>query len=358
VSEIGVCLGDNIYTGWKEITVTRSMDDMVGEYELQAAERTTFKLSNWLVRMGDLAEIKIGNTPVITGYVEDIDPSYDSNGHRIRIAGRDKTADLVDCSRPEGDGAREWEETKINDVLQELLRPFNISLATVGSGVTTRLNRSAGFLFSVNEGETIFDTIMRLVAKAQVRPISLGDGKLTLVETGTTRATDGLERGVNILAGGLSSSDRDRFSDYFSKGQGLGLDERQVTDYTEPKGEATDTAVKRYRPFVSINDSADLFGNAQSTAQWEAAIRAGDSRKYNYTVLGWAQRDGLPWQLNSLVRVKDDTFDLDDSLLICGLVFSYDSSGTKTQIELCSPEKYKAEAELNKMITSFDDLFS
>lgn len=356
MSEIGVRLGDNIYTGWKEITVTRNMDDMVGEYELQAAERTTFKLSAWSVRMGDLCEIKIGNTAIMTGYVEDIDPDYDSSGHRIRIAGRDKTADLVDCSRPEGDGTREWTETKIIDVLQELLRPFGIALATTGSGVTTRLNKSAGFLFNVNEGETIFDTIMRLVVKAQVRPISLGDGKLTLVETGITRATDGIERGVNVLAGGQSSSDRDRFSDYFSKGQGLGLDERKVTDYTEPKGEAEDAAVSRYRPFVSINDSADLFGNAQSTAQWEAAIRAGDSRKYRYTVLGWAQSDGLPWQLNSLVRVKDPTFDLEDSWLICGLVFTYDDSGTKTQIELCSPEKYKAEAELNKVVTSFDDI--
>ena len=142
----------------------------------------------------------------------------------------------------------------------------------------------------------------------------------------------------------------ERYSDYFVKGQGQGTDERTVRETTHPKGDARDTVIKRYRPLTVLAEGAAVHGTCVSRAKWESQLRAGASRVYEYTVAGWGQATGIPWQVNTLVDVKDTVFDLKQELLIGGIIYALNNAeGEIATLQLCHKEKYTADAELAKI---------
>ncbi len=51
-----------------------------------------------LVKAGDPCEVMIGEDKVVTGYIDSWNPAINKTQHQIRVSGRGKCQDLVDCS--------------------------------------------------------------------------------------------------------------------------------------------------------------------------------------------------------------------------------------------------------------------
>jgi prophage tail gpP-like protein len=351
VNKITLYINGEIYEDWKEARVVRTMDSLAGFFEFSATQKFPFKISEWGIKMGDSCSVRINDINVMLGYIEDINIDYAAAGHVISVAGRDVVADLVDC--PRATSPNEWSNQTISAIVTALCTPFGITV-TVDAGAVTGANKRLDW-FNINEGETVFDIITRLTRMHALLPISYGDGNLVLTKVGTLQATDRLETGVNVLKARLAQTDRERFSDYFTKGVGYGTDEKGLDDFVRPKGEAQDSVIRRYRPMVVLSETSSTFGSCGDRAKWEAQLRAGNSRIYNYALARWQQSDDTLWQVNRLVKVKDTVFDFEGTLLINGIEYSITPDGGKqVALELVSPEKYKAEAELNKVSTEFD----
>lgn len=347
-------VGGRKYSGWQDIHIEKSMSALCGAFQVRVIDTGELQEDRWPLVMGQACDIYIEEQLVLSGYIEDINIEYDAGKHSIVIAGRDKLGDLVDCHRA-FDQKREWVDYKIVNIIKAMLAPFGFAVLVDASATVTANKVEAQFGF--NDGDTVFETIRRLCRKHYIIPITYGDGKLTLTRAGSVYANDPLQSGVNVLRGGLRRSNRERFSHYYLKGFSIGFDEKALSDFTHPKGDARDQLIARYRPFVIIEDANTSFGECTTRAKAEAALRAGSSVVYEYDVAGWLQSNKNIWQINQLVRVTDPVLGLlQEDLLIDQIRFVQGAEGQITTLQLCTPEKYKAEADLEKAKSKVDVL--
>jgi len=353
VNEVSLSVNGKRYVGWQDIQVEKSLSALCGAFQVQLIDTRPLDKSDWPINMGDQVKVYINDQLLLTGYVDDINMEYDETRHSILIAGRDALEDLVDCHRAVGQ-RREWLSQTPEAIIRALVAPFGTSVRFD----TAALSAAREEMFSISDGDTVHETIRKLCRKHNVQMLTHGDGVLVFTRTGSERAVDRLETGINILRGGLKQSNRDRFSHYYVKGTAIGFDEKTVADFAHPKGEARDQLISRYRPYVIIEDTNTNIGNCSTRAKAEAALRAGRSRVYEYDVPGWLQSDGSVWKLNQLVELKERRHAFDGTLLIDQIRFVQSTDAQRTTLQLCSPEKYKAEADLEKMKTAFDPLAS
>lgn len=349
--------GKEFNKDWSQIRVTRSLDTLCGSFEFNATQRSPFNMSEWPIKMGAACSVKVAGKLVITGYIEDININYDKDSHSVQIAGRDKTADLVDCTRAK----KEWsfgEGQRVSNIIKKLIEPHGIELV-----IDTPAENGASKIFQYSvkfdTGAPLIDYILSIVKKFGLFPIATPEGKL-LLTTGdaTKQAGTMLERGVNILSGGLKQSNKEVYSVYLSVGQLGGKDNISPKNFTYKSIFDGDFGlVTRYRPLANIPDVGGDTKRARDQAYWEAKYRAANARLLGYSVQGWTQSNGDLWEPHSLVFVTDELFnDATRQFLINACEYLQTEKGTITSMQLCSPEKYKSQANLDKFKMDMEGL--
>ncbi|MDB5604107.1 MAG: hypothetical protein JWP25_1007, partial [Bradyrhizobium sp.] len=96
--EVRVTMTDDalMLTGWKAVRITRSIQVATSSFELTcSASANTLKL---IAKEGAPIKIAIGDTTVLSGFVETVENVMTARAHDITISGRGKCADMVDCS--------------------------------------------------------------------------------------------------------------------------------------------------------------------------------------------------------------------------------------------------------------------
>ena len=337
MNEIELKINDTLYGGWKSLQVDLSMDQMAGAFGFSMTDLFPGHLDKWQIKMGDECKIVLNNYVLITGYVDQINIGYDDTSHNIQISGRDKTADLVDCSFVSD--KNEWKSLTVASIIKKLCSPFGI-IVIIDKSVIVEANKKEK-TFKTNEGQTVSEAIIGLCQNKAILPLTFGDGKLTLTRAGIMKAKDALVLGQNIKNGNLNQSDMDRFSNYIVKSQGSGNDNLSLSDYTHTTGGFEDKVMTRYRPLVILSDKKVDDKGAKDLAKWEAGNRAGKSRGLNYGVQGWVQSDGTPWQINRIVEIKDNFLNIKQKFLISRLSFSLSEAGRMTSITLVHPGTYE-----------------
>lgn len=337
MSVITLEVGGTEYSGWREVTVSKSLDQFCGEFAMTGSAMTG-PPSDWPIKMGYITKVKVNGKLLLWAWVEDFPGDYDAHSHNLYISGRELTGDLVDCSYiwPQV----EWTNAPVRSIVADLCKGFDhIKVVWDASASESASKKMTKFV--VNQGDSIHSTILTLGRMWGFMAVSYGDGKLVLTRAGTQRAADSIELGVNAKRGRSRQSNRDRYSKYIIKGQHEGEDTVPIGEATHPTAIAFDGGIYRPRPLLVTADTATTRDMCERRADWEARVRAGASREAQYDVQGWVQSSGEPWTLNQLVRVKDDFLAIDDDWLIGGTNFGIrDGEGEITQITVCPPEKY------------------
>lgn len=88
------------YGGWTKISIRRGIGQVAGTFELSITERWPGQPIPAKIELGASCVVTVDGAPVITGYVDDVAPSYNAASHTVSVTGRDKTCDLVDCCPP------------------------------------------------------------------------------------------------------------------------------------------------------------------------------------------------------------------------------------------------------------------
>src|SRR5579872_4383016 len=83
-------------SGWEMIRVTRGIERCPNDFEVQLSD--SGGSADVPAQPGDACQVYIGSDLVITGYVDVFNPSINARAHTVRITGRGKCRDLVDCS--------------------------------------------------------------------------------------------------------------------------------------------------------------------------------------------------------------------------------------------------------------------
>ncbi len=332
--EASLIVNGQIHKGWTDISVTRSMEQFAHSFDISFTERWSDEDEAIPIHAGDACRVKLDTTAVITGYVDDDPIDYDANDHKIRVTGRSLTGDLVDCSAIYKKG--QWKNASLETIAKNLCEPF---------AITVRVETDLGDKFSsfaIQDGETVYEALERACRMRGVLMMTNADGELVFTDVGALTTRTIIEFGVNVIRGARMGGFTDRFSKYIIKAQAPGTDDFHGVSASQGKVEVEDSVIPRYRPLIVQTECQSSGTLLASRANWERNVRAGRSRRLQYSLDGWENDEGL-WAPNTLVRVKDRKLEVDTELLIITVRQTRDADGTNTVLELADPRSMTVE---------------
>ena len=341
--DLTITCGDVAITGWTDIRVTRGIERLPSDFSVGMTELYPDELSRLVIEPGAPCEVRLGDEPVVTGYVDHYVPSITADSHSIRISGRSKCADLIDC-------AAEWPGGQISNstvlgIAQRLASVYGKRVNGVSEGIAVSTDQdNLPILPQVNImlGESAFEIIDRLARFSAVLAYDLADGSLFLTRAGEKRAASGFTEGVNVqrayidFAADLIYSDYDVYIQSVDTYTDLGVQGNQIH-------KVKDLNCKRYRRLDIISEGGGM-GNDVSIArgQWESVRRNGRSRIVRVTADSWRDSSGALWEPNTLVSVSLPRLKFgSDSMLITEVTFlKNDYSGSTAELTLMDPSAF------------------
>lgn len=336
---LGLVVGGQRYEGWQEVRVTAGIERTPSDFDIQLTEKWPGQDVQWRIRPGDECQVMIGDDLVLTGYIDDFNPSYDTDSHKIRVAGRSMVADLVDCSALLESG--QLTGLTLLQIAEKLCRPFGIKVvAEVGLG---------GPLPDVQlqQGESVYGLLERLSRLRKVLVCDDENGNLVFTRPGRDRAQGALRQGVNVKSAAARLSQAERYSDYIVKGQQTGSDELFGPDASEVMAAVKDGAVTRYRPLVIVAESNLDNAMARDRAEWEMRRRGGRAVQTDIVSPGWRQlqdgKAGRLWRRNLMVPVESEFLGIDRELALGEVTYLLGPQGTLCSMTLAPPEAFTPE---------------
>ncbi|QJC78899.1 phage baseplate assembly protein [Pseudomonas umsongensis] len=330
------------YAGWTSLGVTRAIDAATTAFtaslteKWEAGNRSLAQVEPWPILPGDACEVRLAGFPMVIGYVDIFKPSYSANDHTINVQGRDKVADLVDCSAVHAPD--EWKNIDLLKFAQILAAPF---------GVTVKADIAVGEPFQVcklQQGETAFKAIERYARQRKALLMPDGAGGLLITRAGVRRATTALVQGENILNASGTIDHSQRFSNYQVKGQASYSPDSTGETEAHIEGSVTDSGIKRYRPMLLVAEIGGTTASLQDRATWEANSRIGKSAAASVSVYGWRQSPGgALWEPGMLVYVRSSWLRMDGWMLIRQVTYERGEGGTTAKLEIVSPQAFDPE---------------
>ena len=334
MSDIVLAIDGINHTGWKSIAVTLSIESLSGAFQLTMTDKWNNPSglgSAPQIKPGDKCTLSINGEVLITGYIDAINLSYDANSHSIRVAGRDKVGDLIDCSVI---GQSQYKNLKIDEIITRISAPFGVSVsAKVDTGPIVPV-------FNVEQGSSAFECVQKLCKMRRCLALSDSKGGIVITRSGDEMLATPLIEGQNILSATGDYDFTARFSEYLCKGQRQGTDNLDAKAIAENFAVVKDANIDRYRPILYIAEGQANEKDCRERAQFEASIAQGKSRRYRIVVAGWTGADGKLWTANSMVQLTSPLLGVADSLLIVSCLFRLDDGGELTELELTSREAY------------------
>lgn len=324
-----------IYGGWKSARIERSIEQIAGSFELGVSERWPGQDAPRQIKRGERCEVLADGEAVITGWVDEVRPSYADTQHDFQVSGRDAAGDLVDCSAIHKSG--QWLNTTLDRIVRDVCAPFKIPVS-----VDTDIGKVFPS-FSIAPSETAFECIERACRMCAVLPVSDGKGGLVLTRAKDTRPVAELVEGVNILSSSAELGMKERYSQYIVMGQDRGSDDNHgmPETHSQVRAEAPDSSIARYRPLIVLAESHGPHATFKDRATWERNVRRGRSSRATVTVQGWRSADGQLWRPNTMVHLKSPWLGVDAELLVASVALTLDEqNGTRAELRLCSREAF------------------
>jgi len=357
------------FNAWTSATITRDLHELAGTFELCLLD--TGRLPGSIVppiHRGDACTVAIDGEVVLTGRIDVTDISESGTTLDMKVRGRDRTGDLVDCAAAPN-GPAEYRNIGLLAFATAICAPF---------GIPVRIDMDEGAKFAklaLNPHDTALAAIESAARQRSALVTSDGVGGLVLTQGGKQRAPWHLVRGENLIALHSKDDGTHRFSDVFVKGQsasGAGCRVRGraaasvaavANAHPAPPagtasagilmtGHAQDPEITRWRPFVKLTRSQSGMTSAQEQAEWLVRVFKSQSIELRYTVLDWragppsgigpAPRLGALWRPNTLATVFDPPREINGDMLIAGVVYKMDEkSGITTALRVVGPNAYE-----------------
>ncbi|EDX9198543.1 baseplate protein [Salmonella enterica subsp. enterica serovar Miami] len=335
-----------IFSGWTSVTVNRSIETMAGYFDLGVNVQTSTDLSS--LAPGKPFTLSIDGQTVITGYTDGRRRQMGADSMKITIAGRDKTADLIDCAAIYKGG--QWKKRTLEQIARDLCQPYGVAVRWE----LTDAESAAPFTsFTLDHSETVYEALGRAARARGVLITSNAAGDLVFTRADESHS-DRLVLGENLLSVDFDEDYRDRFSEYTVKGHGRSngkvgdtVDARTIASQ---KGSATDSAITRYRPMIILADSKIDAQSATARALREQRRRLAKSVTFEAQLDGWTRSNGQIWMPNILAEIDASKFAIQTGpLLVSKVVLTLDDrEGVKTTLTLTPRDGFLVPVEKDR----------
>lgn len=330
--DVTLVVDGRVHTGWTGINIRRSLDAMTGSFNLSLTSRETTDAGLRFVRALAPCAVSCDGETLISGSVDRVSIALSGQDHSIEVAGRDRAADLVDCSAIAQPGS--WKNTRLETIVGDLVKPFGVTVRfTAPSGPAIRR-------FALQQGETVQAAIERLCRFRALVAWSQPDGSLTIGNPAAGTPVGRLVEGEHFEELAIDHDVAERFSRYLVKGQSSGDDQASGKTVSQLNAQATDPAIDRYRPLIIIAEEQSDTAALGTRAQWEANVRAARAQTFRGTVPGWRDPAGKLWRPDTQVQIVAPSLDVDMVMLVVAAEMVRDDSGTRTLLELQRPEAW------------------
>lgn len=319
------------YGGWKNVRISTGIERQARDFSLGVSWEWPDVGVDFPIKQGAYAQVWIGRDLVLTGWVFATPISHTADAITRGVAGRSLTADLVDCSAVNQPG--QWRKQSVQQVVQALAQPFDLK-------VISQVPETAALVdHSIEPGETVFDSIDRLLTLSRLLSTDDAEGNVLIVEPGSAgRAVDAIVVGENVLEGSAPLDFSQIMSEYRVVGQKSGTDESFAESTNEVASNVSDPRATRYRPLL-IQQQGQLTSQlARERVNWERGSRMGKALTATYKVQGWRQSNGQLWVPNLIVPVKDPVIGFERDMLITEVTYSLDENGTIATLSVAPPE--------------------
>jgi prophage tail gpP-like protein len=314
------------WRAWTRANVTYSAKQAARMFGFTLVDKQPFD-GQWNFMPGTECSVYAGRDLLVRGYINQMDPSYDKEHHKVEIIGRSKAQDIIDGDVDHNTG--EFNNKTILEIANEM------DLAGVGFKADVpmqKINR-----FRVNSGETVFRALERARRKEGFLLIGQADGSVLITKGGTTRVHPSLKLGRDFLAANATFSDGEKYSDYKIRGQ------RSYGHLTNKsirvEGSAKDPTVKRKRTRVMHSETDMDDAEAKKRARDTRDRQQGNSVSATLRVQGWRDKNGVLWTPNTLVYIYDPNLKIDMDMLLSDVSLSQDNdSGTIAQLTFVQPK--------------------
>ena len=330
-------VGGQVHGGWTRVEIQRSIEQIAGGFNIGLTTRWPGVGVPIGLREGLPCEVRLGGDTVINGYIDTVELDLTDSRSVVRVEGRDKTGDLVDCSAIHKTG--QWRGATLAQIVTDIAAPFGISVK-VDADLGEAFKR-----FALEDGEHAFDAIERACRLRAVMVTSTPAGHLLLTKAGSISAGVVLKEGLNIKSISASHSWRERHSQIIVKAQVPGDDDENGVQAAHLKTAAADAEVNRYRPLIVMAEHGTSSKSLADRARWEALVRMGRGKRGQCTVVGWRTgtdgQSGPLWQPNTLVRIESERMNLAQEMLIVGCCYSLSDEGTLTDLTFARREAFE-----------------
>ena len=337
--------------GWESLAVSMGMDRAVRAFQLSVATRRQE------IRPGQACRMLLDDEPLVTGYIDSVRSSYAKGSHTTAIAGRSKTADLVDCSIPRGMwkslSTKRHDHPTLAELANRWVEPFGLDVR-ISQEVHDRLKRIENY--SPEPGRRVFEAIEFLARQAGVLCMDDADGNLVMADAGqagrVATALVASETGWTVLSATVDSTFAQRYSEYtlLSKTgvSWTGDNSEEVRQHTTT---ALDQSVTRFRPSAEFAEQSLNLKQAQERVLWRANVAAGKSFRVNVTVNGWRNPDGDIWKSNTILQYRDVGLGVNRELVIVSVDLSVSDGGVITRLAMSPLSAYLLQPNKKNPVT-------
>ncbi|WP_434663450.1 hypothetical protein P5W99_24385 [Paraburkholderia sp. A3BS-1L] len=324
-----------VLTGWKEVRITRSIEVATSSFILTcSADANTLKLVS---KEGAPVQISIGDSVVLSGYVETIETILTPRSHDITISGRGKVADLVDCScRIDRVNAN----VGLLDLCKSIASQYSIDVFIPPNGTQAALDALAPLprqIISITE--TAWEVIERYARYCGLLVFESEEGELTISQAGTELGASGVALGSNVEALVCTKSTLGTYSTYNAvlSAYSAGADDESIPNLpvVTVVNNATTANALRFRPtyFVSEQSATDR-DFVTKRVNWMASRAYGRSRRVRALVDNWRDASGSPWLVNVNYPVSANAAGIPANtiLLLAEVTFILNEGGTHAEL--------------------------
>lgn len=333
MNRVELRIAGSAYPRWVDVRISMALSQVAWKFDLTfhgpAADVEPLPFEE-----GDACAIAVYDSELFPAYLQEVNQDADATTASAQAVGLSTTGDLVDCAAIHKGGS--WQNRTLTQIASDLCAPF---------GVKVRADVDVGRAFerfAIQDSETVHEALVRGARMRGLLIMTDIDGALVFTRASSTPISTVLERGVNLLSGGTRLSN-ERFSKYIVKAQSSGTDTWSGAKAAGGKAEVTDDTVKRYRPIIVHAEGGEAGSRLKDRALWERNTRWGKSREYRARVRGWSHRDGI-WTPNTLVRVRDARFGVDEKLVVSAVNLSFgNDTGEIAEMTLTRREAFDVE---------------
>ena len=326
--------------GWQDIRVSMGVDRCPSDFAFLVTEKYPMEAAKAVVVPGDKCEVWLGSDKVITGFVDRLSPAISAGQHAVRITGRSKTQDIVDCAVIIK--GNQLSAVSVVSLARLLCKQYDTQVVALsGDGLPVPQ-------INIMLGETVYDVVERLARYSGFLVYDDAEGRLVLAQVGAQRMASGIAEGPkgNIEFGASMFSMDERYSQYLA--YPFSMDIYSQTGPFPPVAHAEDPGVPRRRVKIIISEQMNQgVPIAELRVKWEKNRRYGRSQQITATVDSWRDRNGKLWTPNAHIPIALPSWKLpSQDWIIAEVAFLKGQGGTHAQLTCMPPEGLSPQPEL------------